>query len=111
MFHKLRLWAKIMVVMGIAIGGVGAALTFTNLSNMNRLVHDAERSALDAHLKAIHNAIAAESRSAEALSALVASIPLVQDKFDSGERKAVADLFVPGFQSLARDYGEPLTTP
>ena len=105
MFHKLRLWAKIMVVMGIAIGGVGAALTFTNLSNMNRLVHDAERSALDAHLKAIHNAIAAESRSAEALSALVASIPLVQDKFDNGERKAVADLFVPGFQSLARDYG------
>ena len=40
MFHKLRLWAKIMVVMGIAIGGVGAALTFTNLSNMNRLVHE-----------------------------------------------------------------------
>lgn len=105
MFHKLRLWAKIMVVMGIAIGGVGAALTFTNLSNMNRLVHDAERSALDAHLKAIHNAIAAESRSAEVLSALVAGIPVVQDKFDGGERKAVADMFVPGFQALARDYG------
>ena len=105
MFHKLRLWAKIMVVMGIAIGGVGAALTFTNLSNMNRLVHDAERSALDAHLKAIHNAIAAESRSAEVLSALVAGMPVVQDKFDGGERKAVADMFVPGFQALARDYG------
>ena len=105
MFHKLRLWAKIMVVMGIAIGGVGAALTFTNLSNMNRLVHDAERSALDAHLKAIHNAIAAESRSAEVLSALVAGIPVVQDEFDGGERKAVADMFVPGFQALARDYG------
>lgn len=105
MFHKFRLWAKIMVVMGIAIGGVGAVLTFTNLANMTRLVHSAERSALDAHLKAINNAIAAENRTAEALSALVAQMPLVQEKFDSGDRKALADLFVPAFKTLAQDYG------
>ena len=32
-------------------------------------------------------------------------MPVVQDKFDGGERKAMADMFVPGFQALARDYG------
>ncbi len=105
MLQNLRLWAKIMVIMGAAIGGVGAVLTFTNLANMQSLVREAERSALDAHLKAINNAIAAENRLAEAMSALVANIPLVQEKFGSGDRKLLADLFVPGFGLMKKEYG------
>ncbi len=105
MFHNLRLWAKTMVVMGAAIGIVGAVLTFTNLSNMNSLIREAERSALDAHLKAVYNAIASENRLAEAMSALVANIPLVQEQFDRGDRKALSELFVPGFKLMAKDYG------
>ncbi|GAB1392690.1 methyl-accepting chemotaxis protein [Rhodocyclaceae bacterium] len=105
MFHNLRLWAKIMVVMGIAIGGVGSVLTYTNLASMQNLIREAERSALDAHLKAINNAIAAENRLAEAMSALVANIPLVQEKFDTGDRKVLADLFVPGFGLMKKEYG------
>lgn len=105
MFQNLRLWAKIMAVMGLAIGSVGAVLTFTGLSSMSRLVAEAEQNALQAHFKFINNAIAVESRSAEALSAVVASIPLVQEKFDSGDRKALASLFVPGFNNLKNNYG------
>jgi methyl-accepting chemotaxis protein len=105
MFQNLRLWAKIMLAMGIAIGIVGIVLTLTNLSNMQSLIREAERSALDAHLKAINNAIAAESRTAETMSALVAGIPLVQEKFDNNERKALDSLFVPGFKTLGKDYG------
>jgi methyl-accepting chemotaxis protein len=104
MFQNLRLWAKIMLVMGAAIAFVGATLTFTNLANMQSLIREAERSALDAHLKAINNAIAAESRTAETMSALVAGIPLVQETFASGDRKGLAGLFVPGFESLSKDY-------
>ena len=105
MFQNLRLWAKIMLVMGLAIGSVGTVLTVANLSGMNGLILEAERNALGAHLKAINNAIVAESRMAEAMSALVANIPLVQEKFDAGERKALAGLFVPGFKLLSKDYG------
>lgn len=105
MFHNLRLLAKIVIVMGITIGGVGAVLTFTNLANMQSLIREAERSALDAHLKAINNAIAAENRMAETMSALVANIPLVQEKFDKGDRKLLADLFVPGFDLMKKEYG------
>ncbi len=105
MFQNFRLWPKIMLVMGVAIGGVGAVLTLTNLNNMTRLVEAAERSALDAHLQAIHNAIAAESRTAEALSALVANIPQVQESFAVGDRQEVANWFVPGYKTLADDYG------
>ena len=105
MFQNLRLWAKIMLVMGANIGIIGAVLTFTNLSSMNRLIHEAERGALDAHFKAINNAIAAESRMAETMSAVIANIPLVQERFAAGDRKALNALFAPGFKLLAKDYG------
>ncbi len=105
MFQNLRLWAKIMVVMGAAIGSVGAVLTFTNLASMNSLVSEAERSALDAHMKAINNVIAAENRLAEAMSALVANIPQVQEKFAAGDRKYLSEMFLPGFKPMVKDYG------
>ncbi len=105
MFQNIRLWAKIMLAMGAAIAMVSAALTFTNLASMSSLIREAERSALDAHFKAIKNAIAAESRTAEAMSAVVANIPLVQEKFNAGDRKALGDLFVPGFKLLSTEYG------
>lgn len=105
MFQNLRLWAQIMVVMGAAIGIVGTVLTVTNLTNMSNLIHEAERNALDAHFMAINNAITAESRMAEAMSAVVGNIPLVQEKFDAGDRKVLAELFSPGFKLLSKEYG------
>ncbi len=105
MFQNLRLWAKLMVAMGASIGIVGAVLTVTNFSTMSSLIREAERQALDAHLKAITNAIAGESRMAEAMSAVVASVPLVQEKFAAGDRKALGGLFAPGYKTLAKDYG------
>ena len=94
-----------MAAMGAAIGIVGIVLTITNLTGMSGLIHDAERNALDVHLKAINNAIADESSTAEAMSALVANIPLVQEKFEAGDRKLLSELFVSGFKQLSKDYG------
>lgn len=91
--------------MGAAIGIIGAILTVSNLSGMGSLIQEAERSTLDSHFKAINNAIVAESRVAETLSAVVANIPLVQEKFAAGDRKLLSDLFVPGYGLLAKDYG------
>ena len=105
MLQNLRLWAKIMLAMGAAILVVVAVLTYTNLANMNRLIREAERNELDAHFKAIKNAIASESRMAETMSAVIANIPLVQEKFAAGDRKLLSELFVPGFKLLNRDYG------
>ncbi len=105
MLKNWRLWVKIMVVMGISIVAVGSLLTYINLSTMSNLIISSERNALDAHLKAINNAIAAESRTAEAMSALVANIPLVQEKFSLGDRTLLHDLFVPGFEIMNKQYG------
>jgi methyl-accepting chemotaxis protein len=105
MFQNLRLWAKIMVVMSASIGVVGAVLTANNLAGMSSLIRQAERDSLDTQFKAITTGIAAGSRAAEAMSALVAGIPQVQEKFEAGDRKFLSDMFVPGFKQLSRDYG------
>ncbi|MBS4095307.1 MAG: methyl-accepting chemotaxis protein [Sulfuricella sp.] len=105
MLRNLRLWAKAMLAMGFSIFVVGGLLTISNLRTMEDLIHKAEKKELDAHLKALSNNIAAENRIAETLSALVGNIPLVQDKFDAGDRTALANLFQPGFKVLAKDYG------
>lgn len=105
MFQNLRLWAKIMVAMGASIGIVGAVLTYTTFSLMQGLATDAERTVLEVHMKAITNAIEVESRHAEAMSALVAGIPLVQERFAAGDRKAVSALFLPGYKQMSTRYG------
>jgi len=105
MFKNLRLWAKIMAAMGATIGIVGAVLTFNNLAGMSRLIREAEQGSLDTNFKAIVTSIAAGSRTAELMSALIAGIPLVQERFDAGDRKFLNDQFVPGFKTLSRDYG------
>ncbi len=91
--------------MGLSIVVVGGLLTISNLRTMEDLIYKAERKELAAHLKAITNSIAAESRMAEAMSALVGNIPLVQEKFEGGDRNALGNLFLPGFKVLVKDYG------
>lgn len=105
MFQNLRLWAKAMLVMGFTVLVVGSLLTYSNLRTMEELIRKAERNELDAHLKAISNSIAAENRLAEAMSALVGNIPFVQEKFDAGDRAALAAQFLPGFKLLEKEYG------
>lgn len=105
MFLNLRLWAKAMLAMGFSILVVGGMLTYSNLHTMEELVRKAEKNELDAHLKAISNSIAAENRLAETMSALVGNLPLVQEKFDAGDRNALAAQFLPGFKILDKEYG------
>lgn len=105
MFQNLRLWAKITLAMGVAISIIGLVLTLANLSSMRGLINEAERSALDANFKAFSNAIDTESRMAETLSALLANIPLVQEKFATDDRQTLSDLLVPGYGLLAKHYG------
>jgi len=80
-------------------------LVVSNVRSMSRLIQDAEHNALDAHMKSITNSIASQSANAEAMSALVAGIPLVRERFDSADRKVLSELFLPGFKILQDNYG------
>lgn len=105
MLDNLRLWAKITLAMGVSVAAVVAALTVVNLSTLDGVVTSAERSELDGHVRAISQAIAMESRTAEALAQFVASVPLVKDRFAAGDRAALAALLQPTFKPMADGFG------
>jgi methyl-accepting chemotaxis protein len=105
MFNNLRLGIKLMLAMGGAIVLVAFTLTLSNLRAMEELIGQAEQSELEGHFKAISDQIALESRMAESLATLTASIPLIQERFGAGDRAALAGLLLPGFKTMAQGFG------
>ena len=101
----IPLWAKIMLSMGISIVIVGGVLTFFNLRTLEDVINKAEKKELDDHVRSIYSSIANEGRLSEALSAFVANMPQVQEKFAEGDRPFLTTLLLPSYKVLARDYG------
>ncbi len=104
MFDKLSLRAKFMLPISAVIIITGLVLASVNLNNMQTLIKNAEQAQLRSYMNALTNSIANESRLAEALSTLVANMPLVQEKLANNDRKALAELFVPGFDTMQKQY-------
>jgi len=105
MFKNLPLWAKITLAMTFSLVLVGGILSYTNLRDLDQVIRNAETKELESHVLAVTNGIAAETRMAETMSALVANIPLVQKEFAAGNRKGLEKLFVPGFHVMKNKYG------
>ncbi len=105
MLGNLRLWAKILLAMGSSVVIVILALTATNLRTMTTLVDEAETRELADHVKAVTQAIAAQSRMAEALAAFVAALPPVQDRFAAGDRAGLGALLLPAYKATAQRFG------
>lgn len=105
MFDNVHLWIKITISMTLSIVIVGGILTFSNLHNMKELILMAEQQELRGYVHNISNGIAAETRLGEALSALVANIPLVQDKFSQADRNALKELLLSTYPVLSKEYG------
>jgi len=105
MFDNIQLWIKITISMTLSLVVIGGILTFTNLHNMQELILVAEQRELKGYVENISNGIEAETRLAEAMSALVANIPLVQKNFALGDREALKELLLPGYPILSKQYG------
>lgn len=103
MFKNFRLWAKLTLGLGVAILTVVALLTYTNLGEMSDLILDAERDSLETHRDAIVSSIEAEARRASSLATLLASLPLVQERFLEGDRSALVAALAPVFERLLLD--------
>ncbi|WP_312246686.1 methyl-accepting chemotaxis protein [Stutzerimonas nitrititolerans] len=105
MFANIRIGQRIaisFVLLLIVTVTVLASLFFGRFEN---LLADAERRELRSIADNVSTAIASESLTAERLSALVASIPEVQQAMAGNDRRRLSELFVPGYQQLAKDYG------
>ncbi|WP_313225171.1 methyl-accepting chemotaxis protein [Stutzerimonas nitrititolerans] len=105
MFANIRIGQRIaisFVLLLIVTVTVLASLFFGRFEN---LLADAERRELRSIVDNVSTAIASESLTAERLSALVASVPEVQQAMAENDRQRLSELFVPGYQQLAKDYG------
>ncbi|WP_295385821.1 methyl-accepting chemotaxis protein [uncultured Thiodictyon sp.] len=105
MFKNLRLWANITLGMGLAILIAIGALSYGSLLGLRSVVSDAERAELRQSMESLTAAVAAQARLAETLSALVANIPEVQQRFAASDRDWLREALVPPFKVLAKDYG------
>jgi len=105
MFTNLRLWANNLIGVGAAILLAVSVLTFFNLRGLDNVLLEAERTELQQYFEAIQDDVAAETRLAGAMSALVANIPEVQQHFAAGDRDWLQAQLLPPFKVLERDYG------
>lgn len=93
---------------GTVVGGgvIATVLVFGFLySSVQDLMNDAERRELASIFENVKASIASQGHAAQAMSALVAGIPDVQEAMASGDRERLAQLFVPGFKALKQEFG------
>lgn len=81
-----------------------ATVFFANLYSMTSLAKQAVQSELRGHVKTLNNAIMAEARRAEAMSAFAANMPTAQRLFADQDRQGLIDMFTPAFKVLKKGY-------
>jgi methyl-accepting chemotaxis protein len=105
MFKNLHLWTSLTVGMGLVILLAVAGVSWGMLTQMRSLVSDAERAELAQLAETVRVRVSAETRLAEAMSALVANIPEVQSRFAVGDRAWLQATLLPAYRVLEKDYG------
>ena len=105
MFANIRIGQRIAISFVLLLIVTVATLASLFFIRFESVLADTERRELRSIFDNISTAIASESLTAERLSALVASIPQVQQAMADNDRERLSDLFVPGHKKLASDYG------
>ncbi|WP_041794414.1 methyl-accepting chemotaxis protein [Pararhodospirillum photometricum] len=105
MYQKMRLWAKIMVSMGVAITLVTFTLTLTGLQTLDAVILETEHSALESNALDILQTIALEKERGESLARLVAALPDVQERFARGDRDGLQAMLGEAYRTLSASYG------
>lgn len=95
-----RLTVGIMSILLITIITIASIL----MIRIDNIIDTAEERELDAFHGNFTAMLAAESRTALTMSALVSGIPLVQEAFAERDRETLESLFLPGYDRLA-SYG------
>ncbi|WP_406666341.1 methyl-accepting chemotaxis protein [Gallaecimonas sp. GXIMD1310] len=93
---------------GTVVGGgvIATVLVFSFIyASVLQLLDDAERRELASIFDNVQASIASQGSAAEAMATLVAGIPAVQKDIATGDRQHLADMFVPGFNTLKQDFG------
>ena len=105
MFRNIGIAARFVTAAVLAVTMVASVSLFIAFNQMGGMLQSSERGALEETFEIALANVNAEGHLAQAMSALVAGIPQVQEAFDKGDRKALGDMFLPGFSLLEQEYG------
>lgn len=105
MLANLSLKARITAALAVTAAATALALLFGAMWIIGGIVDRADRSELQSNYDALQSRLLQEARRAAAMSAVVSSIPAVQQAVARNDRDALLQLFGPGFAQLKSDYG------
>jgi methyl-accepting chemotaxis protein len=103
-FH-LGLRTRITAALALASAGTAVFVLLGAMWIISGIIDRADERELRSHYDALQSRLGQESRRAAAMSAVVASIPAVQEAMARGDRDALMGLFGAGFAALKSDYG------
>ncbi|KRR15887.1 chemotaxis protein [Bradyrhizobium lablabi] len=107
LFRHIHLGLRTRITAALALASAGTAV-FVLLGAMwiiSGIVDRADERELRSHYDALQSRLGQESRRAAAMSAVVATIPAVQEAMARNDRDALMGLFGAGFAALKSDYG------
>lgn len=102
---NLHLWIKITLAMLFSIVLIVGTIIYSGMESMKYVIQTAEHEQLDGYATTLLNDIAAETRQAEALSALVANVPMFQESMKNGNREFLKQQLSPVYQKMSEKYG------
>jgi methyl-accepting chemotaxis protein len=105
--RRLNFGLRTRITAALALASAGTAV-FVLLGAMwiiSGIVDRADERELRSHYDALLSRLGQESRRAAAMSAVVATMPAVQEAMARDDRAALIKLFGPGFAALKSDYG------
>ncbi len=105
MFRNLSISLRFIVATLVTVMAVMGITTWLSYSHMARITHAAEKKEMQDVFQAVQVGVEHEGRLAQAMSALVAGIPQVQEAFGLRDRETLQSFFAPGFPALKKEFG------
>jgi len=105
MLKNIKIGQRIIFGFSLVLVVMLGVTTPVNLAKVGDIVYEAEQRELKGLFENAKAAIASEGRLGEAMSALVSNMPEVQQAMADGNRDRLAEMLVPSFQVLKKEYG------
>jgi methyl-accepting chemotaxis protein len=102
---RIGLKARISAALILASTGTAIVLLLCALWAINGLIDRADERELRGHYDAFEAILRQEAQRAQAMSAVVAAMPIVQEAMAHGDRMTLGKLFADGFAGLKSSYG------
>ncbi len=104
-WHQLRIGYRIMIGVTLLMVTTVTVICLLVIQQMNDQMESSAERELRGIFENVQAAVAAEGRLAEAMSKLVAGMPILQQAFADGDRDIFNRELVPGFKVLKKEYG------